>query len=622
MWNTCLTCNDDDSDSWYELCNQYVAINGPDCDDSASGVNPGAAETPGDGVDQNCDSVDLCYTDADNDNYGTSSTVNGLSLSCAADANRASVSTDCNDGNAAINPAASEVAADGVDQNCDSVDLCYVDSDDDNYGTTSTVNGLSLNCAADANRAPVSTDCNDSLASAHPGAAEAAGDGVDQDCDSVDLCYTDADNDNYGTTPTINGLTLNCTTDSGRAPNNTDCNDASAAVFPAAPELCDSVDNQCPGDPGYGTVDEGCGPLDTDGDGLADADETTIWFTSPTNPDTDGDLINDYKEAVTRPCLDELDPDTDNDGLNDGVEDADHDAVRDPAETDPCDPDSDRDNLTDGMEGNTIGSDPLAWDTDRDGLPDVFEWDNRAASPSLNFGDSADGKADFDADLNPNAHEYWNGSSLWTVDPKDHFAHPFYGCAYWGDATGDCWVNAVDFNALRDRVRGAAVSYAGVLPPTGWTHDLDANGFVNPVDLNILRNLISGAVIFSLDSSPVGLAVDAAPATVAVGDTAHITISVHNVIGSQTPGFAIEFWVDGSSTASAAIFGGDGEQSGLRYDYSGPNLTTSASTIILRPNTPGSLIIQARIPSCGAPGLGRNAPTINLVTPITIAVTP
>jgi len=33
-WDTCATCNDDDSDTYFELCNQYVGINGPDCSDT------------------------------------------------------------------------------------------------------------------------------------------------------------------------------------------------------------------------------------------------------------------------------------------------------------------------------------------------------------------------------------------------------------------------------------------------------------------------------------------------------------------------------------------------------------------------------------------------------------
>jgi hypothetical protein len=37
-----------------------------------------------------------------------------------------------------------------------------------------------------------------------------------------------------------------------------DCDDSHATVYPGAPELCDKLDNQCPGDPGYGRIDEGC----------------------------------------------------------------------------------------------------------------------------------------------------------------------------------------------------------------------------------------------------------------------------------------------------------------------------------------------------------------------------
>jgi hypothetical protein len=37
-----------------------------------------------------------------------------------------------------------------------------------------------------------------------------------------------------------------------------DCNDGAPKIHPGAPEICDGLDNQCPGDAGYGQVDEGC----------------------------------------------------------------------------------------------------------------------------------------------------------------------------------------------------------------------------------------------------------------------------------------------------------------------------------------------------------------------------
>ena len=37
-----------------------------------------------------------------------------------------------------------------------------------------------------------------------------------------------------------------------------DCNDNNPDAYPNAPELCDNIDNQCPGDTGYGLIDEGC----------------------------------------------------------------------------------------------------------------------------------------------------------------------------------------------------------------------------------------------------------------------------------------------------------------------------------------------------------------------------
>lgn len=101
------------------------------------------------------------------------------------------------------------------------------------------------------------------------------------------------------------------------------------------------------------------GPCDQDGDGLTNAEEATAG-TNPTNPDTDGDGINDGNEitGATDP-LDPCDPpnaspgcniDTDGDGLLDSQETT--------LGTDPNNPDTDGDGINDGTEV-TNGSNPL-----------------------------------------------------------------------------------------------------------------------------------------------------------------------------------------------------------------------------------------------------------------------
>ncbi len=64
------------------------------------------------------------------------------------------------------------------------------------------------------------------------------------------IYYLDADGDGFGSTTTANFCTA---PSSGYSLNSTDCNDASATVYPGAPELCNSVDDNC-----NGFTDEGC----------------------------------------------------------------------------------------------------------------------------------------------------------------------------------------------------------------------------------------------------------------------------------------------------------------------------------------------------------------------------
>lgn len=214
-------------------------------------------EAPGDGLDQDCDGVDLCFVDQDDDGFGTLAVVAGRSLSCASDARLAAVSGDCDDSAASVRPGAVEAVADGVDQDCDGADACYDDQDDDGFGTLVVVAGRSFSCASDARRAAVPGDCDDSSNRVGPGALEVVGDGLDQDCDGGDTCYADMDGDGFGgADEVVESDDLDCA-DFGEHAGATDCDDTSPLLSPGAVEQCDVEDR-----------DEDC-------NGVADDDDVT-----------------------------------------------------------------------------------------------------------------------------------------------------------------------------------------------------------------------------------------------------------------------------------------------------------------------------------------------------------
>lgn len=119
--------------------------------------------------------------------------------------------------------------------------------------------------------------------------------------------------------------------------------------------------------------------VDSDGDGLSDADEAT-YSTDPNTYDTDGDGYGDNQEVVngSDPLDDNSIPangqpgaDTDGDLLSDETENQ--------IGTDSTKPDTDDDQLTDFAEvgfepGSSTGTDPLLFDTDGDGLGDGSEY--------------------------------------------------------------------------------------------------------------------------------------------------------------------------------------------------------------------------------------------------------
>lgn len=117
-----------------------------DCDDSDGDVNAGVDEIPGDGVDNDCDSTTSDDPDElDNDEDGFVAAL------------------DCDDGDADVSPGASEVPYDGVDNDCEPLTLDD-DLDEDGY--------------------ELADDCDDDDDDIYPGADEVVGDGLVQDCDS------------------------------------------------------------------------------------------------------------------------------------------------------------------------------------------------------------------------------------------------------------------------------------------------------------------------------------------------------------------------------------------------------------------------------------------------------
>lgn len=260
----------------------YVATSG-DCDDNASSIYPGAVEVVGDEVDQNCDGVETCYADSDNDGHRTiaGTTVGSADCDCddSGEAPASAPDDDCDDGDGSVYPGAPEIVGDGVDQNCDGQEACYRDADGDGYRTNQTIPSSDFICGNDSGEAPngASIDCDDTDAAINPAAAEIPGDGVDQDCDGQELCYPDSDNDGYRLAgPTFASSDCDCS-DSGEAMAGDpagDCDDSEAGVNPGATEECNGIDDNCDGN-----VDEGNPGSGVSCDG-ADSDQCREGVTS------------------------------------------------------------------------------------------------------------------------------------------------------------------------------------------------------------------------------------------------------------------------------------------------------------------------------------------------------
>jgi hypothetical protein len=266
--------SDEDGDGYGDPATATAACEAPpatvadgrDCDDADNTTYPTAPEACDDPADRNCDGA-TGYTDGDGDGWAA----------CI----------ECDDTDGAINPDVTELC-DGVDNDCsgaaddEATDalLWYEDSDGDGFGEAAV---STTACEAPLGYVGDFSDCDDTRGDISPDGVEICDAAeTDEDCDGLSddddsdvsaagqtLFYLDADSDSYGDDA---ATVLYCQAPGGWAAIGGDCDDALAAVNPAATETCST------------TYDDDC-----DGTALEpDADGCTAWYS-----DGDGDGYGD-----------------------------------------------------------------------------------------------------------------------------------------------------------------------------------------------------------------------------------------------------------------------------------------------------------------------------------------
>lgn len=191
----------------------------------------------------------LWYPDADGDGFGAAG---GAAVSgCAQPSGYVSNDLDCDDGNASVNPNASDVC--GEDRNCDrefpTTRTWYRDADADGYGDALVTTSA---CIQPAGYVGEAGDCDDANSLVHPGATELC-DGLDNDCNQLVDDQGDSDGDGVP-----------------------DCEDACSGT--AAGSLVDSDGCAC----------EQLDPGDDDGDGVSNCEDACPLTTAGAGVDDQG----------------------------------------------------------------------------------------------------------------------------------------------------------------------------------------------------------------------------------------------------------------------------------------------------------------------------------------------
>ncbi|MAA79901.1 MAG: hypothetical protein CL916_11645 [Deltaproteobacteria bacterium] len=201
---------DSDDDGYGDFSITGTVVAGTDCADSDLDRNPGELEVVADGIDQDCDGKESCYVDGDGDGVGGSSTSLSSTLDCSA-SGFDTANTDCDDSDGTIS----------------AFQTYYADNDGDTFGNPDdTVSECSL--TPSAGNVTDNTDCDDSSDKTYPGAAIN---------DSATDCMEDADGDDYGSTVAPLGGVAG-----------TDCDDTESATYPYADESAgDNIDSNCDG---------------------------------------------------------------------------------------------------------------------------------------------------------------------------------------------------------------------------------------------------------------------------------------------------------------------------------------------------------------------------------------